>query len=389
MTFLSLLLPVALWAQSITPTEIHDLARDAKLELRLYAKYGQSHYDPATASPAERKLFGGSTTLWDRLEVPLITSKRQPCRDAAGRAVEGALNTDGSPCLSTGLLSERLSQEDAYPEIGALLLRLLALSQGLTEEEAQPLQENFRLALAASGQDTLYFSIYQFRDLAYDISRALEESPDWELALNSAAKIAQAKEGTPFAFFFPAEAEYFASQLNLLEKREPGSAATLARYFRNLAVYFHTLAFNGSDGRAPIADEENPWTAFRGHYSILSKECTGAGERSFAGVTSITIAPDEFGWNLGRESVREPLKDSLEDWTFAPTDGVVRVKTEGGRALRTEEINSSWDRLWQRKSLALKAVDEGFELRESLAARFSDNYADLYAYDCIFRLRKE
>lgn len=376
-------------AEPLRPAEIQNLAREAKRDLRLFAKQ--------------------HARLWNLLETPL--EMRSSCRDPQGNETDSGYGE--KICLSATRLAERLEKKEAYPEIASLLLYELFHLAGYSETEAKNARDGFRLSLEGATEDTSYEKLFYLRDEA----AALLAGP-----LEPNAVEAHQKKSHELGVFDELEWDYaqfiqvrtqllhlFQHQRNEYEALFAGEkSATLKKirerlglapkpnafgeteirkitgdserngldaYFAQEAAYLNQLAFNGHLPK-PLLPSADPWLEFAGRYRIVKRECENS--RSFAGVSSVRIEAGRLIQDSGDSMM------SLQDWTFSPAGNLITTQGAAGRAERLESYGNSWDRLRYRNRLVLQRDAAGLVLEEESESHYSETAE--YRYHCQFRL---
>jgi hypothetical protein len=427
LVLLLLFFSVASHAQPVSRVDVINMAREAKRDIRIYVKEGQLRFDPQKATLTEKKLFSDAA-FWNRLETGIELNAR--CLDSSGQEQDSALGD--KICLNTFRLAERLEKKDAYPEIASLLLYELLHAMEIGEPEAVRLRNNFQQSLYGKDENFLYEKLYYLHEEANEIVDALaglEKAPSSKELIRLREVVANHQQESfydrsEFAFAKLQATRLFLSSLFLDNKPLYDSAfagqssATLGEikarlglgapddldserlqkisgqagltqefhelkgYFARNAAYLHQLAFNGALPKGLLPEVTSPWLDFAGHYAITDKQCTGAGDRSFAGVASLRIE-SQGQVRLQKEFYDGEIEESLQDWSFGNTGGLITVSGNESFAERQENLGTSWDLLWHRNRLTFFRTTEGIIMEEMSFSRFADS---LYFYDCFFHL---
>lgn len=118
---------------------IENVIREAKRDLRAFVKYEMLFYYVKTNNPLDKKLYGGTKTMWDVLENTEIDLREtEPCYDANKKEVDGSIHSKKANhiCISSFRIAPKLIQQNARIETLALILHELAHLLGADEDEA-------------------------------------------------------------------------------------------------------------------------------------------------------------------------------------------------------------------------------------------------------------
>jgi hypothetical protein len=152
----------------------------------------------------DRRLFGGSPTIYDVINETVIESQSSaPCRDGDGIEVDGSIvTTNGGICISLQRLGAKLDRTNAFSQTVALVAHELSHKLGFNEDEAIQLQKDMLDRLEEKNVSSRAVADYVTDSswsalLAADLAQKLIDSEDlsnWNSNCRNANELAESYE---------------------------------------------------------------------------------------------------------------------------------------------------------------------------------------------------
>gem|GEM_PF-2938317 len=162
---------------TVSASYLFDIIVESKRDLRAIVNAEHElFYGSTRESTLYNKLFAGKANLIDVLEsVDIEILMDKPCRDSAGKAVDGSVyaSIPNAICISPYSMAPKLIEERARVEVLALLVHELSHLLGTTEEEAVDLQKGVALQIQGIDETSSLYWVDEQAVRASNVSRYL------------------------------------------------------------------------------------------------------------------------------------------------------------------------------------------------------------------------